>query len=782
MPSLLDVVKCSGIEIDFESKTHTNNNEFRRFLVETWIELNPKLQVPQGLKERLQQDTPELYDSLVNTIVRFLRRSKSDNVLTAGDWFGTDTSDAYQNFKLHALKGPLWKRLHASIGEDRFVELIMCSSGFMKAEGNDTLYQIFGYEKRPVFKRPKTITNKRMLYRKKRSFAFDDKIIGSCDSTISAIVGMEKRSLPRRYRQLKGLIQSAKSRELHTSYWHIFKEIVKTAVQPGLVLESCTKPEEVVRYVHVIVKKVFPPETFGENDNWRIIMQLVASFVLTSTEICVRDVVQQVRINSIHWLGKTAKATSVQDRTNRINLLQCFLEWFFGTFVVRVVTSSFYVCGPTVFTNNSNTNKHFTHEIWRKFANDWTKEYFDNYLVKSNTSTNSGYFRLVPKKNDFRSLCVPMKPTEKVSLAQNVEMRSLIAIIRWKRRERDLQTSLLHPRCSSSRDVMRELMSFKLKVPKNCKLYGVKFDLKHCFDNLDQSKIITSVSRLFENDRSEDVFTRRFIHKSARQTQFARYRNVMSEGTNIEKFKMLTDVHVRREGAIVDFCQTVKFTRTKIIDLINDQVMQLTMSVYGQDGVYARKRGLFQGMPILGTLCEVTLDAFVDEAFPFLFNESGPCLLLRMADDFLFISNSMNTCRKVHAVASSSLAHSYGAFVNAEKCEWINFDGNALFNFVGLNVSLDDLSVTNRATQETRMPQRAKTSINAVMTLLKSAFNRELELDCAGDFFSVMNRLFDTVNDTVLTTLRNPTDFQKIAHLLMGFELEWKSRQRAKRE
>ena len=105
---------------------------------------------------------------------------------------------------------------------------------------------------------------------------------------------------------------------------------------------------------------------------------------------------------------------------------------------------------------------------------------------------------------------------------------------------------------------------------------------------------------------------------------------------------------------------------------------------------YLRRRGVFQGCPLLATLCDVAYSDLVEERLLFLDEQS---LLLRLADDFLVLSTDKQQIYYLYQLLKKDLFMSYGASANIAKTITNLHKPIDTILFVGIGVDTKSLYV-----------------------------------------------------------------------------------------
>lgn len=742
---LLDYLISSYPELETKICKHSvfeDSEEYLRLLHETIIIKENS----EDCGHLVQLFEANSYIELVDLIISYLVRENSSNVLIYGyhdpsknSFWSSKAFNPYVSFQINFLKNEFWNRLFNRIGKNIFVKLVLTNRCYIKtSEGN--YLQIFGHLPGYHTKPSEPFMKSRMMYRNKRKLRnslrlFPDTAIDMVENIIPNESIKIRGNFPKKFRPLKSLCDKLISNDAKFHYLSIYNNICADNLCIRTTnFDHATPITAVIKFVLIAIGKIFPLYTWGTSKNKTSVIDKVIKYIKSSRndKFSKSQLISSIEISTIYWLGKTSKITSKQDYISRESLFTSFMEWFFSYFIRELVGRFWYVTEAS----HGGLNKdllYYCHKKWEKITYDWWSTYLNNYLTEIpdileskdviSRKFNIGHLRLLPKLYDFRLLCTPIKHSiglrqlnEREKIIEKFQylnyMNNIIKPIRellvQKEREKLLLSTMKHPRCVSLTDIVYHIGLFKGKLRQKYTqqplLYVLKFDMKHCFDNLDQKRILQSVEKLFEGEDDEKVyFIRQFIESSAFKQELKKHRYAIKDGLKVQEFNMLnfeiSGCHKDKEKPskiILDKTKTLRFTKVQVLDIIREQVLNSIMILPGtKERYFRRKKGVFQGFPLLATLCDLVYNSLVEDNFQFLFNDNSESILLRLVDDFLVISTDRNICEKVYSVAIGEKFSSCGAIVNSEKTYWTDstVPPNDTIKFIGLKIKPSTLEV-----------------------------------------------------------------------------------------
>lgn len=658
------------------------------------------------------------------------------------------------NFQYSQLKGPMWQKLCARVGREAFTQLIGGSQYLILKDERFPNAVIFKNDYAEVSKRvtPEHVVTNTNIYYRSRPRRIDVRLFHSEDSScITSVLGVshcKSKNLAKKLRGLRDLLTRAKTIDASLNY----SEILRTCCQPqaplsNSIFERATPILFVYKYVIVVLFTVFPPSTFGGTKGKAVISSAVRKFLKVRTsEVNVLITMNRLKTSKIAWIGRSSVSTSRQDFAMRKSILLKFLKWMFSELIPTIVKSYWYV------TDHCLKSLFFLHEVWNDLARNWLRTYTANYLFETKTIRSEpteqifshGILRLSPKSNEFRPLCIPIKdntlsdqiiPNSKFSCRSYAEydrnfIRPIREIIRFQQKQRWPLHVEQYPECTSVRDVGRHLCNFK-KMLMNYheqlpRLYGVKFDMKHSFDNLNQAKVIQCIESLFDGiSDDEEFFVRQYETQSNPSAKFSSRKSLVKLRKDVTDFDLFNSVSCRSTHdkylIIADKQWTARFSKASIMEFVKGQILTSTVEIPGSAyKKFRRKRGIFQGLPLLATFCDIVYNVLAEEL---IFGSKVADLkstLLRLADDFLFISTSEHECNTFYDLARSSIAAKYGTYMNEQKCQIISATPTdaTTMSFVGLTLDLGSMQLRRNTALFPELAKRSEDSFERNLSYL----------------------------------------------------------------
>lgn len=695
----------------------------------------------------------------------FDRQSASDLILDSRQ------SISMASFQAHDLKGENWARLCTLIGRDFFAHIILCCLCYYKCGRSAT---VSSHVKMP--RRVNTLTasfayKSGMYYHCKRGCGIQSSFRHTEAFILDEIFGDGFCSQNSR-KGLRELLRVAKRNDVRINYRRLHHQQVRLKKSLN-VYENASSFNDVINFVWTCLNKVLPQSFFGDTHNRHIFRQKLRSFLslrrFESLEI--GGLVSNLHIKSMRWLGRSGQISSLQDYTSRQTILVKFVKWLFERYVLKLLTNFWYIVEAPLRDPDKACSLFIPHQSWVNLSKVWIDEYIKNYLIELPywksllQNLNHGFLRIVPKQTDFRPLCIPTRPPGADITSESFQntykvndwtvIRPIRDILRLQQRLTDKNVC---PRCYSVRDVCDQLAQFKRRILVTGSgmpaLYGVKFDMKHCYDNLNQAKVIELIEDLFSEFQTEEEIFVKKVHRSS------------SDGRR--HHKLLLSIKTRSEVSDLDMSQfesgegsshfvyagspqTYKFSREQILDVVQLQVTECTTQVPMRSGIYKRKRGIFQGRPLLATLCDIVYNKLSDELI-LRVNGSPLSLLLRLADDFLFLTTSRSSCEHMIALVSSDLAINYGAYVNMKKCSTVSSEAEPEVDFVGLKIDTSSLRYHRVQTPYT-IPSRARKSIEKSLEYLLWNFSIRLSDYLLDLDNSPLSAVLDNIGEVLELTL-----------------------------
>lgn len=782
--------KWPQLEEEFEKRSSewdSDPSQFSTFLSSQLVEESKShihLDLPPHIIAELNSLTyPEYVDYSIYLLRMSGLKTQSSRVLPVRQ----NTLRCKSYAQAQNLRNKEWSKLCDIIGRTRFMEFLCSILCYSKRLG--VMLQIMGNAFANRISDQGMINNAGMFYHWKLTEQFQS-ALGKGSKEVALLIIADscqpKDQLPKKGKGLLKVLTNACQRELKFDCFQFFLQQVDLCISLD-VFDNATSFKIVLRFVLTCLSRVFPDSVFGNSRNKEKINAAIKKYISANRRdsLDISELAAGLNISSIKWIGKTGHITSTHDYLMRVQLLRNFLKWLFNAFICNSIRNFWHVAEVSSSKSHNMSLAFFPHSSWKALTRNWIKSYVENYLDEVTATQKDdqekilhGRLRVIPKSNDFRPLCVPFNNHGQHSKSnprtcfdayksydRNV-MRPLRDILRTQQLKAGKGEC---PRSYSLRDVCKHLAKFKCSLGLNSvcqpKLYGFKFDMKHCYDNLNQSMIIELIEELFSrDDDKEEYFVKRITRKGnskllhVKSSPLVLNRSAVAR-LDIEKFPLVGRKH---NEIVYEGNSLWRFTKNEVIDLVKEHIMSSTIEVpFEGRKTYKRKRGIFQGNPLLATFCDIVYNRLADHLFGSLAN-SKESIMLRLADDFLFLSTKEENCRAIFDLAMSSSAHDYGAYINSDKCSWISSDQVSSVHFVGLEIDICNLNFRRFNSMPFKIPPKMQRSLELTISYLHWNFGVRLS-DYLVDLNVMSERgVLDNISDVI-----EPT-FDCLAHYLPG--------------
>ncbi|KAF4597579.1 hypothetical protein EYR40_008041 [Pleurotus pulmonarius] len=498
--------------------------------------------------------------------------------------------------------------------------------------------------------------------------------------------------------------------------------IDQSKAKPKFVEFACGYVE-VYRYVAAITHCVIPKAFWGSEANYRLIMRHVKHFITCRRyeTLSLHYVLQGFSTAACEWLmppgekAKNQRRVSVSDSLKRRELLEEFLFWYFDGFILPLLKTTFYITESSAFRNKT---LYFRQDDWEtlcaplleKLTLTTFKQIPDEDAEELLRQRKLGFafVRLLPKDTGVRPIVnLRRKVQNQVGTFSGPEksinqiLQAAFYILSY---EKQNKPSLLGASVFSPDEIHRKLKNFKANLPKDArgklpKLYFVKLDVQACFDSITQAKLLDILRSLI----SEETY---LLQRYGKVSSFTgkierRYmKRAVPDDDQPHFLRYATELAGCLRGTI--FADQVVYPHVKqndILQLLEEHITENIVKIGNH--YYQQTVGIPQGS-ILSTLLCSFFYGDMEKRFPAAVGEGGDSIMLRMVDDYLFVTTSLTKARKFLTMMLEGHPE-YGCFISKEKT-LINFDhGQMVMNVVapsdqrfpwcGLTINMTDLSV-----------------------------------------------------------------------------------------
>ncbi|KAL8651782.1 MAG: hypothetical protein Q9210_003066 [Variospora velana] len=476
--------------------------------------------------------------------------------------------------------------------------------------------------------------------------------------------------------------------------------LVMGALQPDRpVVDHSTPVSNVSAFCRAVLARLIPDAFWGcggaGDHNKDVTMRNVDRFVrLRRFESMTLHVVfQGLKISSMDWLApqhvSTNAAISSSDLNKRKELLLEFLYYLFDSILIPLIRSNFHV---TESNHHKNRIFYFRHDVWKALTEPAMTRIKNTMLEEvpmmqarqllDARSLGFSQIRLLPKDTGLRPIMSLRRRVTKLQGGKPVLGRSINSMLapvhKMLEFERQQHPASVGSALFSVGDIYPKLKAFRDKLRSTAKrippLYFAKVDVQSCFDTIPQQGAV----KIMEHLASEQMYriarhaqikasdprqngkgayalvkpARKFIASAHPPLDFRSFDEMIEEVSASES----------KNTVFVDNVLRTSHKKQKLLDLLKDHVESNIVKVGKK--FFRQKHGIPQGSVLSSLLCNCFYAKLEQEHLSFA--EDDDSLLLRLIDDFLFI-----TTEKKAAVRFLQTMHDgieeYGVCVNHVK-------------------------------------------------------------------------------------------------------------------
>ncbi|KAG8701953.1 hypothetical protein FRC08_003803 [Ceratobasidium sp. 394] len=185
---------------------------------------------------------------------------------------------------------------------------------------------------------------------------------------------------------------------------------LETKLKPRFVEFACSH-HEVLRYIKTVVDEVIPHAFWGSVANRRVIDSHIEKVVTQRRfeTLTLHTLMQRLCVADCEWLGETKDQRVCQsDALKRAELLREFIYWFFDSFVMPLIRTSFYVTETSALQHQL---LYFRHDDWQTLCiplldklSGETFERIDPSELEPSRRLGISHVRLLPKETGVRPI------------------------------------------------------------------------------------------------------------------------------------------------------------------------------------------------------------------------------------------------------------------------------------------------------------------------------------------------------------------------------------------
>lgn len=344
--------------------------------------------------------------------------------------------------------------------------------------------------------------------------------------------------------------------------WGLSQAESHAKMKPRFVEFSCSYVE-VYRYVALVTDAVIPKSFWGNCSNLDLVLQNVKLFICSRRyeTLTLHRILQGFSTSACDWLfppgggAQKQSRVSVSDALKRRELLEEFIFWYFDSFVLPLLKTTFYTTESSAYRNKI---LYFRQDDWAtlcrplidRLVSGTFERIPDSEATELLRQRKLGFslVRLLPKDTGVRPIVnLRRRPAPKGSFAAERSINQILqAAFDILNYERANQSPLLGTSVFGPDDVYSKIKVFKAALPRDNngdipRLYFVKVDVQACFDSIDQTKLLHILRDLI----SEDMYmTQRYgqVSSSLGRPKRKYQRNAIPEGEHPHFLEYATEL------------------------------------------------------------------------------------------------------------------------------------------------------------------------------------------------------------------------------------------------
>ncbi|KAJ6259859.1 hypothetical protein Dda_5503 [Drechslerella dactyloides] len=480
----------------------------------------------------------------------------------------------------------------------------------------------------------------------------------------------------------------------------------EASLQDPILLYAASS-HSVYTFLRAVLGNIIPLEFWGADKaalkNREIFFNHMEKFVKLRRyeSLTLHNVLQGYKMTDLAWLHQKQPSPTGKVKLDAADMKQCtslfaeFVYYLFDSLVMPLIRAHFYV---TESTSDKNRTCYFRQDVWRKLSSSYVNKMISTMFtdiptqrardIMDRRAAKFSTIRLLPKNNSFRFLSnLKRRPMElDPKTGRRVLAKSINMILKPNHValsfEKSRQPQALGASIFSLGEILQKLTTFRDRLKADGvfgkrKLYFVKADVASAFDTIPQNRVLEVVKKLYVESAYK-------VRKQGRVTsgigkvgeakpkilfpQIAEPadRHVPSIEQN-KKFVAETGID-QKSLIFVDRVTCTHYEHDALIRELGEHVSNNFVQIGKR--FYRQSVGIPQGSIMSTLLCNLFYADLEARELPFTQARTG--LLMRLTDDFLFV-----TTNRDHAQRFCDAIHKgfprYGVVVRPEK-SLVNFE------------------------------------------------------------------------------------------------------------
>ncbi|CAL9135887.1 unnamed protein product [Musa acuminata var. zebrina] len=448
------------------------------------------------------------------------------------------------------------------------------------------------------------------------------------------------------------------------------------------LIESYSKHHQVVSFIWAVCRSIVPVSLLGNSSCWKSLQRNISKFVKLHRfeKFYVKQCIHGVKMSCFHFLSKVRSSKCSCNGNSRSefggsirkysrkpcnskmilvgNLFSRWMRWFFFDMIVPMISANFYV---TERESRKHELFYYPKPVWRTLVQRTIAslegdkfKLLDQVFVRHIISKRSFGFskvKFLPKNKCLRFL-TNLRASSIVRLS-NPEFGSRYCSIVYAilRRVKVEKPEILGSSVFDYNDVHQRLHQFiskiKNRTSKMPEIYIVVADVLKAFDSIDQDMLIGILKDILQND---EYVMRKHVKISCRKKSLRiLHDHVYCDYSSSNCCDSVSEPSVSAGSILIDQQGiSLRIQKEKLLYVLREHLKCNILQV-GQN-FYLQKVGIPQGSVLSSLLCSYYYGHMERSLIlPYLqrsssdlveCSTSGENLLLRLIDDFIFISTS----------------------------------------------------------------------------------------------------------------------------------------------
>jgi telomerase reverse transcriptase len=429
-----------------------------------------------------------------------------------------------------------------------------------------------------------------------------------------------------------------------------------------------TPAKSVILFLKEVIHKVFPIEFWGSPHNFDQVISKVSTFVTLRRfeRLPNKALTEGLRVTDIRWMWTADKSKS--SHMAATTLLREAMRWTICGFTIPLLRSIFYV---TESEFSGNRVLYYRKPVWSIFrtlsiSKLTAKQYNEVNMQQAAALLEPqrmglSRLKLLPKATGVRPIAMLSKRDTLIGNARehngrhpstNTTLANTFQVLRY---EYERKPETFGAGQAGLNGVFPIFKSFLSKV--RCKqkpwskktkkqLYFVSVDIQKCYDNVNQARLHQIINDIVHDDQY--LIQRHSVLHPFHSLGRPVWKTVRMVG-GLQEHEMFHALSARLSPQYTDSVfsngiGSVITNKQDIMSLLKEHLQSNLVAMPGRYGkrFFLQTSGIPQGSVLSSFLCNFYYAKMETEILGSLLEDASECTLIRLTDDFIFITTDRN--------------------------------------------------------------------------------------------------------------------------------------------